>query len=151
LRVFHATIQLDMALLSGAESVAKWTGAQGEVEILRLRDVVAYLRMSGIAEQPAGKVIERALEQIFARSKQLHTFWDLRDLVNYHTDVRVCSTNALLAQRKKKLAAVHTLSTSKIVAMGVSVANLALGGMVQNHKTAVSFELAVRAVLPDLP
>jgi hypothetical protein len=137
-----------MTLLSGAEIVGRWSGSQGEVEVSRLRNVVAYVRMSGVAEQAAGKTIERALEQIFARSEQLHTFWDLRDLVNYHSDVRVCSTNALLAQRKKKLIAVHTLSTSKIVAMGVSVANLALGGMVQNHKTSASFELALRAVIP---
>ena len=136
-----------MTLLAGAEIVGRWNGPQGEVEILRLGNVAAYVRMSGVAEQPAGKVVERALEQIFARSERLHTFWDLRALVNYHSEVRVCSTNALLAQRNKKLVAVHTLSTSKIVAMGVSVANLALGGMVQNHKTSASFELALRAVL----
>ena len=139
-----------MTLLSGAETVGRWSGAQGSVEILRLRNVVAYLRLTGVAEQAAGKVIERALEQIFTRSEQLHTFWDLRDLINYHTDVRVCSTNTLLAQRNKKLKSVHTLSTSKIVAMGVSVANLALGGMIQNHKTSASFEMALRQVLPDL-
>ncbi|HKU37168.1 MAG TPA: hypothetical protein VJR89_03455 [Polyangiales bacterium] len=136
-----------MSLLTGAETIGSWKGAQGSVEILRLRTTVAYIRMVGIADQPAGKIIERALEDIFTRTDKLHTFWDLRDLVNYHSDVRVCSTNALLAQKGKKLSAVHTLSTSKIVAMGVSVANLALGGIVQNHKSAVSFEAAVRAVL----
>src|SRR5262249_20293673 len=118
---------------------------------LRLRNVVAYLRMTGIAEQAAGKVVERALEQIFARSEQLHTFWDLRELINYHTTVPVCSTNALLAHRNKKLKSLHTRPPSTIVTMGVSVANLALGGMVTNHKTSASFEMAVRQVLPDLP
>src|SRR3954470_12408897 len=132
-----------MTLLSGAERVGRSSGSQGEVEVLSVRNGVASLRMSGIAEQPAGKMIERALEQLFARSERLHTFWDLRDLVNYHSDVRVCSTNALLAQRGKKLVSVHTLSTSRIVAMGVSVANLALGGIIQNHKTAMSFEMAL--------
>lgn len=136
-----------MSLLASAESVAIWKGANGEVEILRFRHEAAYLRMVGVAEQPAGRVIERALESVFASAQMLHTFWDLRDLVNYHSDVRVLSTNVLLANRKK-LASVHTLSTSKIVSMGVSVANLALGGIIKNHKTAVSFELAVREVLP---
>jgi hypothetical protein len=65
---------------------------------------------------------------------------------NYHSDVRVYSTNVLLANRKV-VQSVHTVSTSKIVAMGVSVTNLALGGLITNHKTAISFEAALREVL----
>jgi hypothetical protein len=135
-----------MALLSDAESVAIWKGTQGEVEIFRFGSVAAYLRMKGLAEQPAAPLIKRTLETLFAASISLHTFWDLRDLTNYHSDVRVYSTSAALAH-KKKLASLHTLSTSKIVAMGVSVANLALGGIIINHKSAESFERALRDVL----
>jgi hypothetical protein len=137
-----------MSLLSSAESVALWKGANGEVEILRFHYEVAYVRMVGLAEHPAGPVIERALDSVFASAQMVHTFWDVRDLLSYHSEVRVLCTNVLLANRKK-LAAVHTLSRSKIVAMGVSVANLALGGIIENHKTIASFELAVRQVLPN--
>ena len=135
-----------MSLLSSAESIGKWKGAQGEVEIYRFGSIAAYVRMAGIAEQAAAPVIERALDGLFRSAGALHTFWDLRELTNYHSDVRVYSTNVLLAHRSR-LTSVHTLSTSKIVAMGVSVANLALGGIITNHKTAASFESAVRGVL----
>jgi len=102
--------------------------------------------MTGNVEQPAGRVIEVALESVFRSSQGVHTFWDLRDLVSYHSDVRVCSTNVMVAHRKL-LRSVHALTTSKIVAMGVSVANLALGGIVTHYKSAQEFERAVRAVL----
>jgi hypothetical protein len=136
-----------MSLLASAESIGKWKGAQGEVEVYRFESVAAYIRMEGIAEQAAAPVIERALDGLFRSVRAIHTFWDLRDLINYHSDVRVYSTNVLLAHRAR-LSSVHTLSTSKIVAMGVSVANLALGGIITNHKTQVGFEMAVRGVLP---
>jgi hypothetical protein len=137
-----------MSLLARAEPVAKWKGAQGEVEVLRLSPTVVYLRMEGIAEQPSGPTVERALLSLFRGSHGLHTFWDLRDLINYHSDLRVCSTNALLANRTDLLS-LHTLSTSKIVAMGVAVANLALGGIITSHKSAMSFESAVREALSN--
>ena len=133
--------------LAGGEVTGRWNGSQGEVEVVGVRARIAYVRMAGVAEQAAGRVIERALTQVFMGAESLDTFWDLRDLVNYHSDVRVLSTNVLLANRRK-LQSVHTLSTSKIVAMGIAVANLALGGIITNHKTPQSFEFAIRAVLP---
>ncbi len=135
-----------MSPLPTAERVAIWKGSQGEVEISRVGSSVALLRMVGVAEHAAAPVIEVALSSLFAGAHSLHTFWDLRDLVQYHSAVRVVSTNVLLNHRSSVLS-VHTLSTSKIVAMGVAVANLALGGIVENHTNAASFEGALRHLL----
>ena len=135
-----------MSALPSAERVAIWKGSQGEVEISRSGPVVAIVRMAGVAEHAAAPVIEVALSSLFTGGHSFHTFWDLRDLVQYHSSVRVVSTNVLLSNRPKVLS-IHTLSTSKIVAMGVAVANLALGGMIENHTNAASFEGALRHVL----
>ncbi len=135
-----------MSALPAAERVAIWKGSHGEVEISRMGPAVAHVRMAGVAEQAAAPVIEVALSSVFAGTHSLHTFWDLRELVQYHSAVRVVSTNVLLNHRAHLLS-VHTLSTKKIVAMGVAVANLALGGMIENHTTAASFDGALRHVL----
>ena len=149
-RVFRANMAnaVVITLPSGAEPVASWQNAAGAVEIVRFRHSVAYLRMVGHADQPAGKVIERALAQIFAASAALHTFWDLHELAHAHADVRKCSLNALVADRRK-LASVHTFSASRLWAVGMSVANLALGALLHNHRTAAGFELALHAALPN--
>ena len=134
-----------MASINDAVPGACWRSEQGEVTISRRGLRVAVLRLTGITDQPAAPIIERTLTQLFAETTQLHTFWDLEQLVNYHSDVRVFSTRVLLAHRAK-LASVHTLSTSRIVGMGVSVANLALGGIIQMHKTRDSFDQALSRV-----
>jgi hypothetical protein len=124
--------------------VASWRGDRGEVTISRLESRLVYLRLVGIAEQPAAKVIEQALEQVFSQTRSAVVFWDLEKLVNYHSDVRVCSTSVLLAHRAR-LKAMHAYSASKIVAMGMAVASLALGGLIQMHKNRPAFETALRA------
>jgi hypothetical protein len=135
-----------MSAVPGAERVGIWKGSQGEVEISRCGSAVALVRMAGAAEHGAAPVIEVALSSLFAGGHSLHTFWDLRDLVQYHSNVRVVSTNVLLNNRPRVLS-VHTLSNSKIVSMGVAVANLALGGIIENHTTAASFEAALRQLI----
>jgi hypothetical protein len=135
-----------MSLFAGAERIASWSGAQGELEIYRLRAHVVCLRMIGNVEQPAAKVIESTLAAAFKGGKRLQTFWELGELVSYHSDVRIYSTNVLLANRSQ-LESLHTYSTSKVVAMGIAVANLALGGIITAHKTRDSFDQALRRAI----
>jgi hypothetical protein len=123
--------------------LATWRGADGEADVQQWGPYVTCVRLVGTAEQSAAKVISRALEQAFATGKHLDVFWDLEKLVNYHSDVRTVSTRVLLTHRAQ-LASVHAYSTSKIVSMGVSVASLALGGLIQAHKTRSSFDRAIQ-------
>lgn len=128
------------------ESLGTWRDPRGEVEVLRLRPWLACIRMVGVAGEPAGQLIERLLAKEFAGTARLHTFWDLRDLQNYHSEVRIRSTNVLLANRAR-LQSVHAFSRSRLVAMGVSVANLAMGGIIKSHTTAESFTAALAETL----
>ncbi len=133
-------------LSARADSLGTWRDARGEVEVLRLRASIAYIRMVGVAGEPAGQLIERLFAKEFAGQPRLHTFWDLRDLQNYHSEVRIRSTNALLAVRPR-LQSVHAFSRSRLVAMGVSVANLAIGGIAKTHTSAESFDAALDEIM----
>jgi len=129
-------------MLEPSTLLAEWTGGRGAVTISRLGSRVIYLRLVGVAEQPAAATIEQALDQVFAQTTSVATFWDLEKLVNYHSDVRVRSTQFLLAHRSR-LHSVHAYSISKVVTMGVAVASLALGGLIQAHKTRAQFDAAL--------
>jgi hypothetical protein len=126
--------------------VGSWRGPNGALEISQLAASVVYLQLTGVNDQAAAPVIERTLTKQFAQTDRLATFWDLGELVNYHSDVRIFATRALLAHRKQ-IIAIHTFTRSKLVAMGVSVANLALGGIVTAHPQRGSFEVALSELL----
>ena len=128
------------------DSLGIWKDARGEVEVLRLRPSLAYIRMVGVAGEPAGQLIERIFAKEFASPPRLYTFWDLRDLQNYHSEVRIRSTHALLASRAR-LQSVHAFSRNRLVAMGVSVANLAMGGIIKAHTSAETFDAALEQTL----
>jgi hypothetical protein len=67
-------------------------------------------------------------------------------MTSYDTDLRTELT-AALARERKCIGCLHVLVRSKIVAMGVSVANLALGGIITIHGSAPSFHAALQAAL----
>jgi hypothetical protein len=82
---------------------------------------------------------------------QLESFLDFADMESYDSGFRSELTGWGLENRPR-LKSIHTFSHSKIVNMGATVASLALGGMIQVHKDAESFEAAAaRARLPARP
>jgi hypothetical protein len=56
----------------------------------------------------------------------------------------------VLLSNRAKLDSVHAFSTSKLVTMGVTVASLALGGLIQMHKARPQFEAALRSATERL-
>jgi hypothetical protein len=129
--------------LRSAVSLGNWRGESGEAKVSQLSKYVTLVRLVGQAEQAAAPIIFRSLEQAFAAGHSLDVFWDLEKLINYHSDVRTESTRVLLTHRPQ-LHSMHTYSISKLVSMGVSVANLALGGIIRMHKGRATFDAAVQ-------
>jgi hypothetical protein len=129
--------------VSSAVSLGSWRSESGEAKVAQLSKYVVLVRLVGQAEQPAAPMIFACLEQAFAAGRALDVFWDLEKLINYHSDVRTESTRVLLAHRPQ-LHSIQTYSTSKLVAMGVSVANLALGGIIRMHKGRTTFDAAIQ-------
>lgn len=76
----------------------------------------------------------------------LYVFADLGSMTNYDTGLRTELTAGFLPDRPR-IAAFHVLLRSKIVAMGVTVANLALGGFVDIYDDQPRFKAALDASL----
>lgn len=133
-------------MAAAVQMLGTWSGDNGSVEIRRLSERVVYLRCVGANDQPAGPLIEHALERHFEQFSSLAMFWDLAELTSYHSDLRVCTTRVLISHRKQ-LQEIHAYAQSKLVWMGISVASLALGGLVTNHRSRTSFEAALEALL----
>jgi hypothetical protein len=64
-------------------------------------------------------------------------FYDLWDLHVYDSPVRIDMTNY---HRTVGLRSLHTLTRSRVVAMGIAVANLALGNRITVHSSRESFD-----------
>lgn len=75
-------------------------------------------------------------------NQQLWFFHDWWKVDGYDTQARYLITRWSVKHRQR-LQAGHILTRSKIVRMGVSVGNIAIGGIAQLHDTPASFRLAL--------
>lgn len=66
-------------------------------------------------------------------------FLDFEGFRSYATKLRAAA-QCLLLSRRDRWTKIHTLGGTKIVRMGVTVANLALGGAVEAHTDRGQFE-----------
>jgi len=85
-------------------------------------------------------------ERIRLASGKLTVFHDWLDMTGYDSSCRKRITDWTV-RHLSSYAEVHVALRSKLVAMGVQVANIALGGLVKTHKSRASLEAAVRAVV----
>lgn len=112
---------------------------------------VVLVVMEGVLDEAAGYRIRDAFdERIRSAATKVHSFWDLDALERYHSAVRVQCTEALRLHRNR-LASIHSVSRSRLVSMGVSVANLALGGIIRQHETRADLLKAMSAACAAPP
>lgn len=123
-----------------------WTTKEGEVTARLVMPGVVRLEMKGYAVAATATGIVAFFERQFALANTLETFWDLEAMERYDPAIRTESVSVLLRHRKK-LASVHALAKSIVVRMGVSVANLALGGMLRSYDARPRFEQEYQATL----
>ncbi len=82
-------------------------------------------------------------ELIVAECGCIALFDDLDLLTGYDNAVRSQLTE-WSRKNRPKIVAFHILTRSKLVAMGVGVANLVLGGSIRIHRVRSAFEDALR-------
>jgi hypothetical protein len=117
----------------------EFVGKSGTVVITAKSDIVV-LRMHGHVSEDLvpGQL---ALLNRVRTGAPMDFFYDLWELTSYDSPLRVELTNWHLRDRRN-LRSLHTVTQSKIVKMGVTVANVALGVITQ-HKDRRSFEAAL--------
>jgi hypothetical protein len=112
-----------------------WTLEQGVLVF----QIAAHGDKAFVAPIVAG--FERSL-----RHAPVQMFVDVELMTAYDTELRT-EVTAALARERKRIGCLHILVRSKIVAMGVSVANLALGGIMTIYGSAPPFHHALQAGL----
>ena len=87
-------------------------------------------------------IIRRYWDEALLRTPRVTLLADFWSMPTYDSPLRLDLTSWLLDHRPR-VAELHVLTRSRIVTMGVAVANLALGGLVTNHRTRAPFDEAV--------
>jgi len=127
-------------LALGQES---WTSARGQLVVRTPAKGVILVRISGFFDQDLVPYVKAPTDRAIASGLSPAVFNDWWDMTGYDSESRIALTQWMLGVRKK-LSAGHVLLQSKIVAMGVSVANLALGGVLTVHTNRAQFEAALQ-------
>jgi hypothetical protein len=106
------------------------------------------LSLQGHGEGAFAAEVVRAFETL-ATEGPLHVFADCESLDNYDSQLRTELTGRFLPVRER-IATLSVLVKSRFVAMGVTVMNLALGGIVSSATDRANFVTGLDARLFDL-
>jgi len=113
------------------------------ITITRPRPHVELLRAEGRASAEVADAILDHREKILSECGRIAIFDDLEHASGYDSNVRTRLTS-WTSKHRPQITTFHILTGSRIVAMGVAVANVALGGSIKAHLKRADFEAALR-------
>jgi hypothetical protein len=114
---------------------------KGTVEIYFLSPEVVLQRATGHAELPIAQTIATTLQAAIDGGARIAIFDDFSGLDGYTSDARIALTTWTRAALPH-ISSIHILVRSKIVSMGVAVANIALRN-VNTYTDRVAFDAAI--------
>lgn len=126
-----------------SESTERYTSTRGEAVLTSVKADVILLKITGHLDRSTGQSILECVTKQIPGVKRLHVFCDWAEMTGYESDVRSSFTQFVATHRSK--VTFHLLVGSKIVAMGVSVANLTLGGILVGYSNRATFDAALRS------
>jgi hypothetical protein len=104
---------------------------------------VLEVSIRGHGKEEFGPLAIRRKQAVLADAGKIAIFYDFGSMPGYDSGLRVVWTQWFQAHLRS-IAGIHIVVKSKIVAMGVSVVNLAVGGIIQTHThRAGAFERAL--------
>jgi hypothetical protein len=115
---------------------------RGVLIVRRPAPHVELIRCEGYARRDHLDMVIASRDRILREAGRIAIFDDLEDLRGYDSEVRSRLTAWSQAHRAG-IVGFHILLRSKIVAMGVSLANAAIGGNIEAHTTRDVFEIAL--------
>jgi hypothetical protein len=107
------------------------------------RNAVAH-KVTGHLHIEGARVILASIERIIRWGNSYVAFNDWYEMDGYDSQSRLVMTDWVVSSRSK-FSAIHILLHSKLVSMGVSVANLAVGGLLSTYTSPRSFNEVMRA------
>ncbi len=140
-----------MALLAEqGKDVRSVETPRGKTLVYTLAPCVYVTVVSGHLEEAGAElIVQYGTGRVRAAPGKLHVFHDWIEMTGYESGCRHRLTTWTAAYRDS-VADAHLALRSKLVAMGVQVANLALGGMIKTHTNRGTLEHALRRAMIDL-
>ena len=126
-----------------------WKSERGSLRIRVPHARVLVFIEEGHLEEDFAPLIQTASNDALKQGAPLSLFVDCYDLVGYAPSVRKAPTDWLMAHREQ-VDVQHMLVRSKITKMGLSVASLALGGLLKGHVSRASFQAALDQAVSTL-
>lgn len=123
--------------------MSRFTSDHGEVIVVRAAPRVVVIKMKGDVDIDGAEHFETWLDQEL--KEPVHLFWDVFDLKSYGTGVRELSVQ-VMTRHREHLLSIHVGATSKVVILGMHLANLAMGGIIKAHHSRLSFDVALNAL-----
>ena len=150
----HDVNQGSLVLFEKGLSFEVWQSRSGVLRLDWNRQGAVASTIQGLGLTEYGPHIIRRWEAVFRASGRITILVDCNEMLSYESGLRVAMTDWALKHRAS-LDPLHFLNRSKLVAMGVAVANLAVGGLITSHTTRPSYDLVVRKhglpVNPSMP
>lgn len=125
------------------EILDQYKSDKGESQVASLKPNLVVFKVIGHLDKAIGRRTMAAVEKAMGQQRPFHLFCDWAETTGYDSEVRSMFTQFVATNRLRlKL---HVLVGSKIVSMGVSVANLALGGILIGYTNRTAFEAVLRS------
>ncbi len=121
-----------------------WEGDAGRMEARLLAPCFSSVTLSGRVDNYAVSTVEDFLRAV-GPIEGIDMFWDAYALQGVSGEFRSSATSLLLSNRKT-IGSIVTLTSSALIAMAVSTANLVLGGMVEGFRERDGYEAKRREV-----
>jgi hypothetical protein len=123
----------------------EWSNDRASVIVELRAPSVVLVTLRGDPDGEMGRELAAALEEHLESPLVRHLFVDAEEMVRYHSNVRTEPTKVLLKHRKR--VSIQVLARSKLVQMGLAVANVALQGEVRTHSDRGEFLRALNAAI----
>lgn len=136
----HPAVQLPTTDYSRlAPDRERWETPSGELTIWQPRDSVVVFQLGGHIGQPFVQPVVERVQSMLDAGLRPTVFDDLEQAVSYDGTVRLELTR-FAARTAARVSATHVLVRSKLIAMTVGVANLALYQHLTVHSSRDGFE-----------
>jgi hypothetical protein len=107
---------------------------------------ILLVQLSAYGEEQFATPIVEAIDRALETGARLKMFYDMEAMTNYDSSLRTKLTARFL-QCRTETDALVVLAKSRLVSMGISVANLALGGIIKLHQDRLDFANAFEGEL----
>lgn len=122
-------------------------GDRGSVGVWA-RGPIVLTQLTGFGDGSFADPIIAALDEALTGKGPIHFFLEMTAMENYDSALRTRLTNHV-SQNRPRVASLQVVARSKLVTMGVAVANLALGGLITNHGSLSAFQAALDRAIAE--